>query len=348
MKLYKHNKAVCSSTKLQHTSDSWSELLAKIEKDGYRVDSINKHKPSQWITAYKDGNEYEIEVTKYSDGTYEVATYDWIGEIQASSKMSDLDTTIIDAEDLIGMSKAEIVQILNDAPVGSKVIHVRDLSNRFNRDKEIIKETAYKSNYFNPISSPNDFKSLETYWTISSREAPYIESTIYDAVNGTSKYYGLTSSIVRDISINAANDVGYESNRDIRLDPINYDGETAELETITQTIDLTLNRIEITINDNGTWDYSDETFSWINNTTFDEELEIELEPAIIVEDFDRIVEPYLPMDPGTYFISCDASLIYDIYNIFQLPDGTIDTTDIEVDFNVAQSSVFNFKYSEKI
>lgn len=148
--------------------------------------------------------------------------------------------------------------------------------------------------------------------------------------------------------INAANDVGYESNRDIRLDPINHDGADVELDDMQSTLDLTLDRVEITINDNGAWDYSDETFSWVNNTTLDETLEIDLKPATIVEDFDRIVEPYLPMDPGIYSISCDASLIYDIYNIFQLPDGTIDTTDIEVDFNVAQSSVFNFKYSEKV
>lgn len=67
-----------NSELLQYTARYWAELIDEIESEGYKVDSADKHKPSQWITAYKNGNEYEIEVTRYSDGTYEIVKADSI------------------------------------------------------------------------------------------------------------------------------------------------------------------------------------------------------------------------------------------------------------------------------
>lgn len=410
MKIIHRSKSIkCGSDLLQYTARYWAELIEEIESEGYEVDSADKHRPAQWIIAYKDGNEYEIEVSKYSDGTYEIVKADVVGEIRSSFKskkrfiksadednseddlehpdqeydsaatsinsnklpaiyklvhfepgkvyldfgggrfdngvyyVRDLGATLlvydpynrsdehnkevlrvirenggadatlnsnvlnvikepearlgvlnnikkltkpggdiyitvyegtgkgnegptkagyqlnrktadyleevqavfpdarrkgklihainsgsvsssrllrsnckitstantsigieIDAENLRGKSREEIEQILDEAPIGSQVIHIRNLKNRFNMDELICKKQAYKSNYFNPVGAPGDFNSLDTYWTKDGYEDPYIDKTIYDAVNGTSKYYGLTSEVLKAYGITSA------------------------------------------------------------------------------------------------------------------------------------------------
>lgn len=410
MKIVHRSKKIQSSSDLlQYTARYWAELIEEIEYEGYQVDSADQHKPAQWITAYKDGSEYEIEVTRYSDGTYEIVKADLVREIKTSFKskkrfiksadednseddlehpdqeydsaatsinsnklpaiyklvhfepdkvyldfgggrfdngvyyVKDLGATLlvydpynrsdehnkevlrvirenggadatlnsnvlnvikepearlgvlnnikkltkpggdiyitvyegtgkgnegptkagyqlnrktadyleevqavfpdarrkgklihatntgsvsssrlirsnckitsaantsigieIDAENLKGKSQEEIEQILDEAPIGSQVIHIRNLENRFNIDAYIQKKSAYKSNYSNPIGSPHDYKHLSTYWTIGGYEDPYIDKTIYDAVNGTSKYYGLTSEVLKVHGITSA------------------------------------------------------------------------------------------------------------------------------------------------
>lgn len=116
----------------------------------------------------------------------------------------------IDAEQLRGKSREDIERILNDAPVGTRVLHIRNLSNRFNMDAIIQKKQAYQSNYFNPIGSPHDYKDLSTYWTIGGYEDPYIDKTIYDAVNGTGRYYGLTSEVLKAHGVTASYHLGDE------------------------------------------------------------------------------------------------------------------------------------------
>lgn len=56
------------------TATTWYDLIKSIESTtNYRVDSANRMKPETWITLYDGmGNEFEGEVTKYSDGTYEL------------------------------------------------------------------------------------------------------------------------------------------------------------------------------------------------------------------------------------------------------------------------------------
>lgn len=119
----------------------------------------------------------------------------------ASIFASDTD---IDAEELKGLSREQIEQILNEAPVGAEVTHIRNLKNRFNMDAVIRKKQAYKSNYFNPVGTPGDFNNLDTYWELGGYEDPYIDSTIYKAVNGTDKYYGLTSEVLKAHGITSA------------------------------------------------------------------------------------------------------------------------------------------------
>lgn len=84
--IHKSKNIKCGSDLLQYTARYWAELIEEIESEGYEVDSADKHRPAQWITAYKNGNEYEIEVNKYSDGTYEIVKANLVGSVRASTK----------------------------------------------------------------------------------------------------------------------------------------------------------------------------------------------------------------------------------------------------------------------
>lgn len=127
--------------------------------------------------------------------------------------------TDIDAEDLRGLSRERIEQILDEAPVGAEVIHIRNLKNRFNMDALIRKKQAYKSNYFNPVGAPGDFNNLDTYWTVGGYEDPYIDKTIYTAINGTNKYYGLTSEVLKAHGITSSAHLGDDNHSNLTICP---------------------------------------------------------------------------------------------------------------------------------
>lgn len=133
------------------------------------------------------------------------------------------DSIIIDAEDLRGKSREEIEEILKDAPVGSEIIHIRNTSNRFNIDTIIEKQQHYSSNYHQGFSSPHDWKTLNEFWAVGGKEYPYIDKTIYEAVNGKNKYYGLTSDVLKAHGIDQPID---ESTSVEASDSYNLDDET--------------------------------------------------------------------------------------------------------------------------
>lgn len=135
------------------------------------------------------------------------------------------DSIIIDAEDLRGKSREEIGEILKDAPVGSEIIHVRNTSNRFNIDTIIEKQQHYSSNYHQGFSSPHDWKTLNEFWAVGGREDPYIDKTIYEAVNGKNKYYGLTSDVLKAHGIDQPID---ESTSVEASDSYHMNGDTYE------------------------------------------------------------------------------------------------------------------------
>ena len=112
--------------------------------------------------------------------------------------------TDIDAEDLRGLSREQIEQILDEAPVGAQVIHIRNLKNRFNMDVHIEKKSAYQANYYQGMGTPLDFKDEDTFWEVGAYKDPYIDDTIYKAVNGVDKYYGLTSEVLKAHGITSA------------------------------------------------------------------------------------------------------------------------------------------------
>lgn len=127
--------------------------------------------------------------------------------------------TDIDAEDLRGLSREQIEQILDEAPVGTKVLHIRNLKNRFNMDVHIEKKSAYQANYYQGMGTPLDFKDEDTFWEVGAYKDPYIDDTIYKAVNGTDKYYGLTSEVLKAHGITSSVHLGGDKHTNLTICP---------------------------------------------------------------------------------------------------------------------------------
>lgn len=97
--------------------------------------------------------------------------------------------------DFKGLNKSEIESKLNDAPVGTVITGIRDKSGRYSVDTYVVKRTAYKSNYFNPLGSPHDYKSKEEFWTVGGYEQNYMVRMISEILNDTSKYYRISPEL---------------------------------------------------------------------------------------------------------------------------------------------------------
>ena len=96
----------------------------------------------------------------------------------------------IDINDLVGLSKQQIEKVLDNADIGTSIVNVRSKRKNWSKyDTVIRKKQAYKSNYYTPIGSPNDFKELDSFWSVASHEDPYIVNTIYEITRNINKYY---------------------------------------------------------------------------------------------------------------------------------------------------------------
>ena len=96
----------------------------------------------------------------------------------------------IDINDLVGLSKQQIEKVLDNADIGTSIVNVRSKRKNWSKyDTVIRKKQAYKSNYYTPMGSPNDFKELDSFWSVASHEDPYIVNTIYEITRNINKYY---------------------------------------------------------------------------------------------------------------------------------------------------------------
>lgn len=96
----------------------------------------------------------------------------------------------IDIKDLVGLSKQQIEKVLDNADIGTSIVNVRSKRKNWSKyDTVIHKERAYNSNYYTPIGSPNDFKELDSFWSVAGYEDPYIVNTIYEITRNINKYY---------------------------------------------------------------------------------------------------------------------------------------------------------------
>ena len=109
--------------------------------------------------------------------------------------IESIDNKEISILDFKGLSKDEIKSKLDNASVGTTITGVRDKSGRYSIDTHIEKKSAYKSNYFNPLGSPHDYKSHEEFWTVGGSEQHYMIRMISEILNDTSKYYKISPEL---------------------------------------------------------------------------------------------------------------------------------------------------------
>lgn len=153
----------------------------------------------------------------------------------------------------------------------------------------------------------------------------------------------------------SANDIGYSSFQDPRLQPPEYD-EPNEVEE-EATIEFSFDEI-ITVDSDGSWEYEDQTYAFAANPDsydkewYTEEYNVPFRDATdVVENFDEILERNIPMQAGTYRIQGDAELHYKISDIAVYVDNygpddydeTVDADHIDVDFERSKSYIKNFQ-----
>lgn len=120
MRITKSGKTAIKASKSskKFTGKSWSEFIANIESDGYKIDSAYRSKPAKWIVVEDgNGNSYDAEVTKYSDGCYELMAYNISGCVDACDDVkayTDYDPNKFEKYDVKSMSDDELDELLTD------------------------------------------------------------------------------------------------------------------------------------------------------------------------------------------------------------------------------------------
>ena len=165
-------------------------------------------------------------------------------------------------------------------------------------------------------------------------------------------------SLRKHTDVNSAVDVPEPS-----FDPPEYDDPDEGEEKV--EVECDINQLEITVDEDGSWEYHRDDFLDEMLTAEDEITSEEYDVYIrdrngLIEDFDSIVEPNIPGVPGTYLISCYVKMVYDVTGVeivreYQGKDEDGDpiidedyyTGNADVEFNRNESYITNF-YSEEI
>lgn len=165
-------------------------------------------------------------------------------------------------------------------------------------------------------------------------------------------------SLRKHMNVNSAVDIPEPS-----LDPPEYDDPEEGEEKV--EVECDINQLEITVDEDGSWEYQRDDFLDEMLTAEDEITSEEYDVYVqdrngLIEDFDSIVEPNIPGVPGTYLISCHVKMVYDITGVeivreYQGKDEDGDpivdedyyTGNADVEFNRNESYITNF-YSEEI
>ena len=165
-------------------------------------------------------------------------------------------------------------------------------------------------------------------------------------------------SLRKHTNVNSAVDIPEPS-----LDPPEYDDPEEGEEKV--EVECDINQLEITVDEDGSWEYQRDDFLDEMLTAEDELTSEEYDVYVqdrngLIEDFDSIVEPNIPGVTGTYLISCHVKMVYDITGVeivreYQGKDEDGDpivdedyyTGSADVEFNRNDSYITDF-YSEEI
>ena len=180
-----------------YIGQSWNEVIDKLKKDGYKIDSAYiEHGPQneENVLLYKDGKTYIANVNKYYDGGYEILRNTIKEEnnkikISGSNDKSDEDTT-----DELERNPDDNLEILaelqeklsaRDSKINSLNIQleqknsvIRNLLSKINQNQSIISENAKNNSLLSNSLEELNFKivSLESKLTEKSKEYTKLES----------------------------------------------------------------------------------------------------------------------------------------------------------------------------
>lgn len=179
-----------------YVGQSWNEVIDKLKKDGYKIDSAYiEHGPQneENVLLYKDGKTYIANVNKYYDGGYEILR-DTIKEennkikISGSNDKSDEDTTdklernpddnlelLAELQEKLSAGDSKI-NLLN-IQLEQKNSVIRNLLSKINQNESIISENIKNSSSLS--GSIEELKSkivsLESQLTNKSNEYTKLE-----------------------------------------------------------------------------------------------------------------------------------------------------------------------------
>ena len=115
-------------------------------------------------------------------------------------------------------------------------------------------------------------------------------------------------------------EAGYYDIPEPPIDPPEDDSWT-EVDGWIEDVDLDVDAI-IEVLDDGSWIYEDETYPWAvskdsyNGDHYSYEYYVHIgDPGTIVEDFDDLIEKYIPSEEGRYHLKCKATLKYFIEGV---------------------------------
>ena len=115
-------------------------------------------------------------------------------------------------------------------------------------------------------------------------------------------------------------EAGYYDIPEPPIDPPEDDSWT-EVDGWIEDIDLDVDAI-IEVLDDGSWIYEDETYPWAvskdshDGDHYSYEYYVHIgDPGTIVEDFDDVIEKYIPSEEGRYRLKCNATLKYFIEGV---------------------------------
>lgn len=128
---------------------TWKKLIKEIyDNTEFKVDSSSTEYPEQFIVLYDpDGNEYEAEVTKYSNGQYELLV-DNIHEVHNISSSIKAATEFADLESYVGLPfdlSDDEVQYKIAEWASNKLIETLKNTKGFKRRKFFIDDLSWSS-----------------------------------------------------------------------------------------------------------------------------------------------------------------------------------------------------------
>lgn len=154
-------------------------------------------------------------------------------------------------------------------------------------------------------------------------------------------------------------EAGYYDVPERPLDPPEYD-DPVEEDPIQEICEFSFDVVVILDKDGG-WDYENNDYSFAANPddkqgdwyTYEDHIYL-TDQTGMVEDLDDLIEPMMPAGPGKYRIQGDATMVFDVDNLYAYydyyRDGSYDKEllkdDAEVTFNYQESKVENFKFIE--